>query len=254
MKKILIVWAILISAVSLHAAVDGTLALSPAVVMLSGERGQSTRQRLTLRNGTSRQFEFELVAEDVIVKDGARQQVEAGVLPGSIAATAVFSERKVVVPPASALSVNVTLTLPKNADGRAVVVLFRGTNTVMSGNVPMTASLGALMTFTLSDAVELTADDLKVQPQTSSANLAVSQLCTNSGTEPLVAKGVLAILDANGALVGKAALQPQRLLPRESATLGGEYAGELQPGKYRVVVTFEYEGRNLIRSTEVEVL
>ena len=44
------------------AAEDGTLSLSPAVVMLSGSYGQSTTQTLTLLNGTSRPFSFDLVA------------------------------------------------------------------------------------------------------------------------------------------------------------------------------------------------
>jgi hypothetical protein len=235
------------------AAEDGTLSLSPATVMLSGDYGQSTTQTLMLRNGTSRHFSFDLVAQDVVTRNGERAFVDAGAIAGSIAATAVFSPKHVEVPPGQTVVVNVTVTLPPATGQRAIVAMFRGTNMVMSGHVPMTASLGALMTFSVSDAVELSAAPLEVQTQSATSNLSVSHACSNAGKEPLVAKGVMAILDGRGALVGKSPLESKRLLPGESARLGGEYAGELDPGKYRVFVTWEYEGKTLTRDTEVEI-
>jgi hypothetical protein len=123
----------------------------------------------------------------------------------------------------------------------------------MSGNVPMTASLGALLTFSVGTDVQMSAEPLALRPQSATANLGVSHACKNSGHEPLVAKGVMAIVDAKGTLVGRTSLLPRRLLPGESAELGGEYAGELDPGKYRVLVTYDYEGQTLTRSAELEI-
>ncbi len=232
---------------------DGALSLSPAVVMLRGDYGQSTTQTVSLRNGTSRLFSFDLVAQDVILQDGKRTFVDAGSIAGSIAATAVFSQRHVDVQPGDTAAVTITITLPPSTAQRAVVALFRGTNRVMSGNVPLIASVGSLLTFSVSDEVELSATPLQVHPQSAARNLGVTHACTNAGREPLVAKGVLAIVDAHGALVGKSILSPRRLLPGEAADLGGEYAGELDPGKYRVFVTWEYEGKTLTREAEIQV-
>ena len=234
-------------------AEDGTLSLSPAVVMLRGDFGQSTTQTMTFVNGTSRAFDFELVAQDVVVRDGRRVFVDAGSIAGSIAATAVFSQKHVRVAPGETATVTLTVTLPPATAQRAIVALFRGTNRVMSGHVPMSASLGTLLTFTASDELALTAAPLDVRPQSAAANLAFSQACTNSGREPFVAKGEMAVLDERGALVGKTALAPHRLMPGESANLGGEYSGERQPGRYRVSVTYDYDGRTASRSAEVEI-
>jgi hypothetical protein len=253
MKKILLHLTLLFGAFSAFAGEDGMLSLSPAVVMLSGDFGQSTTQTIRLTNTTSRPFEFDLVAQDVIARDGKRVFVEAGALPGSIAATAVFSQSHVQVPPGESVSVNMTVTLPPDTPHRAVVALFRGTNKVMSGNTPMTASLGSLMTFSISDALEMSAAPLSVEPQSAASNLRVKHDCTNSGREPLVAKGMLAVVDGMGTLVGRAQFEPRRLLPGESTSLGGEYAGELEPGHYRVLVTYDYEGRTLTRSTEIDI-
>ncbi len=235
------------------AAEDGTLSLAPAVVMLHGDHGQSTTQVLTLTNGTSRAFSFDLVAQDVVTVNGKRTFVDAGSIAGSIAATAVFSQKHVDVPPGETVAATLTVTLPPGTSQRAVVAMFRGTNKVMSGNVPMTASLGALLTFTVTDTIELAATPLDVRPQSASANLGVRHACTNAGREPLVANGVMAVIDGQGALVGKSALEPRRLLPGESTEIGGEYGGELDPGKYRVFVTYDYEGRTLTQSAEVEI-
>jgi hypothetical protein len=236
-----------------HADEDGALSLSPAVVMLRGNLGQSTTQTLRLVNGTSRTFSFDLVAEDVVAREGQRTFVAAGMVRGSIAATAVFSQAHVDVPAGETALVHLTLTLPADTPQRAVRALFRGTNRVMSGNVPLLASLGALLTFTVTGDVSMSADPLVVQPQTATESFSASHICKNAGHEPLVAKGVMAIVDAKGALVGRSTLRPHRLLPGESAKLGGQYPGELLPGTYRVFMTYDYEGQTLTRSAEVEV-
>ena len=70
-----------------------SISLSPAVIMAKGNFGQGLTQTLTLSNQTGRDFAFELVAEDVIIKDGKRVFVPAGETPNSIATTAVFCKR-----------------------------------------------------------------------------------------------------------------------------------------------------------------
>jgi hypothetical protein len=230
------------------------LTLSPAVVPLGGHFGQSTRQTLTLTNGTTQELAFELQAQDVIVRDGARVFVAAGEVPGSIAATAVFSARQVSLLPGASASVEVTLTLPPGAEHRAVVVLFRGVTKIRDERgAQATASLGTLLTFSLSEAYSVAASGLLVRPQTSSGNLGFEQSFTNDGREPVVLKGVTAILDATGAIVGKVPSNPHRLLPGERTSLRADYAGELPSGRYRALATFDFAGRALSSAADFEV-
>jgi hypothetical protein len=232
---------------------DGTLSLSPAVVTLRGELGQSTTQTLRLVNGTSQDAAFELEAQDVTVRNGHRVNVRAGEIAGSIAATAVFSERALRVPAGQSASVTVTVTLPQGSSQRAVAIIFRGTKQMVSNGVPVFASLGSLLTFTASEAIEVKAETANVQPQTATTNLGVTQRCSNVGTEPVVVRGVIAVLDDRGALVGRSDLAPRRILPSESTELAGEYPGELEPGNYRLLMTYEYEGRSLVSTAEVAI-
>src|SRR5262249_42233910 len=96
---------------SLPEAQPPSISLSPAVVMAHGSFGQGLTQTLTLSNQTSAEFVFDLVAEDVVVKNGVRAYVPAGETPRSIAATAVFSPKTVIVQPYTSSSVHVRLTL-----------------------------------------------------------------------------------------------------------------------------------------------
>jgi hypothetical protein len=252
-RSIAVAVLFLLSTATLYAATEGTLSVAPAVVMLHGTKGQSTKQRLQLLNNTSRDFAFDMVAQDVVVRDGKRLFVPAGEIAGSIAATAVFSQKSVVVHPGETAAVDVTVTLPPAAAHRGVVALFKGTTRVMNGTVPMTASIGTLMTFTLSDDVAFDAAPLQVVPPTSTKNLSIRETVSNSGPEPLLARGAAAILDRQGALVGRIALEPRRLFPSEQAVVTGEYAGELPAGRYRVLLTFDLGGQSVTREADLEV-
>jgi hypothetical protein len=230
-----------------------TLTLSPAVVPLRGERGQTTTQTLTLVNGLDVDLEFVLEAKDVVVRNGKRVFVAPGEVRGSIAATAVFSPRTVTVPAHESRAARVTVTLAEGAQHRAMIALFRGTTRIASGNGLATASLGTLLTFSVSDAVSLQSSPLSVTPQTRTRNTTLEQVLSDDGAEPVVTKGVAVILDAKGAIVGRTSFDPQRLLPGERLAFRSEYPGELGPGKYRVLSTFEFAGRSLTRSAELVV-
>ena len=232
-----------------------SISLSPAVIMAKGSFGQGLTQTLTLSNQTGRDFAFDLVAEDVVIKDGKRVFVPAGETPNSIAATAVFSQKTVLVKPFSSASVDVRLTLPAQTNIRAVVAMFRGTDKLptSSGAVGMTASLGTLITFNLTENVKLQPEAVRVNPASETANMSIAQWISNSGTEPALPEGTAAVLNSNGGLVGKAVFSAQRLLPGERLEFSAEYQGDLPPGNYRALCSFQFEGKTLTSEGSFEV-
>ena len=237
------------------AADKPSISLSPAVVMAKGTFNQTLTQTLTLTNQTGRDFAFEMVAEDVLIKDGKRVFVAAGETPNSIASSAVFTQKTVLVKPFSSVSVDVRLTLPAQTDLRAVVAMFRGTDKLptSSGAVGMTASLGSLITFNLSDNVKLQPETVRVIPASETANMKIAQWISNSGTEPALPEGAAVVLNASGGLVGKTVFDPQRLLPGERLEFSAEYPGELPPGKYRALCSYQFEGKTLTSEAPFEV-
>jgi hypothetical protein len=230
-------------------ATQGTLSVSPAVVMLQGTPGQSTTQTLTIVNTSDQPFVFDMMAQDATARGGHRVYVRAGELAGSIAATAVFSRKSVTVAPGERASVTVTVTIPPNPSSRAILALFHGTTRMKSAGMNATASLGTLMTFALSDNATATATPLSVRPPTRTANLAVSQQLVNTGTEPVLARGVLAIVNPAGTLIAKQALPARRVLPGENFDMKAEYGGELAAGHYRAFVTYDLQNSKPITSS-----
>ena len=233
---------------------DGSMSVSPAVVMLRGDVGQSTTQTLSFTNGTSQPLSFEMKAQDAVVRDGKRLFVEPGTLPGSIAATAAFSPRVFTAAPGQTVRIGVTITIPPKPAVRAIAVMCQGTTLLGTGPLKMTASVGTLLTFALSgDVIAASASPLLVQPPTTSSNFVASQQVSNTGTEPMVATGMLAIVDATGTLVGKQAIPGTRLLPGERTDVRVEYGGDLPSGRYRALVTYDLTDKTLTSSTEFKV-
>jgi hypothetical protein len=239
-----------------------SISLSPAVIMAKGNFSQQLTQTLTLSNNTGLDLGFELVAEDVVVKDGKRIFVPAGETPNSIAATAVFTPRMVEVkgmaPPTfikgailikaySSGSADVRLTIPAETNIRAVALVFRGTDKLPTSTtgVGMTASLATLVTFNLTDNVKLAPEAVRVTPASETANMTVAQWIANTGTEPALPEGTAAVLSSSGSLVGKATFSPQRLLPGERLEFTAEYPDQLRPGDYRALCSFQFEGKTL---------
>lgn len=240
----------LLASASLHAQ---SLILRPAVVPLAGQPGQGVTQALTLQNESDMPLEFRLEAKDVVVRNGARVFVEAGLLPDSIAASAAFTPRQVTVPPHASERVIVTFTLPPAVRHRAVVALFRGTSAVRAGQGNATMSLGTLFTFTLSDHVSVAAGSLQARPPTSQSNALIAARMVNDGTEPVVPTGMAVLLDSAGRMVGKSAFRAHRLLPGEAGELQADYAGDLPPGLYRAIATFDVAGKPLTLDGSLQV-
>jgi len=226
-----------------------SLTLSPAVVPLGGKPGQSTQQTLTLFNGTTETLSFGLAATDVVVRDGKRAFVGAGITAGSVAATAVFSVSRVTLGPGEERSVNVTLTLPREMQHRAVVILFQGATKV--GNA--TVSIGSLLTFELSGKASLALGDLRATPPTRTTNASIALPVVNDGSEPAVIRTAAVIVRESGALVGRIAIPPHRLLPGERTVLQAEYAGVLAAGMHKVLVTVEVGRTAWTRTVELGV-
>jgi hypothetical protein len=227
-----------------------TISLAPAVVVLRASFGQTVTQSLTLSNETSSDYAFEMIAQDVVIRDGKRTFVRAGDLEHSIAQSAVFSRTEGIVKPYTSVSVDVRFTVPAQTDIRAVVALFRGKAAPPVGQnaVAMTASLGALVTFILTDAIAVETEPLKVTAEADGSSVVISDVLRNSGKEPVVPAGVAAILDSRGKLVGKISLDPQRLLPGERLPFRAEYAGQLTSGSYKVLCSFDLGGKQVTSS------
>lgn len=231
-----------------------SISLSPAIIMVRCKPGQSTTQTLTIVNGTAREVRFNLATEDVVVRDGKRSNLPAGQIANGIAATAVVLPASVVVSPGQEASVQVTLTIPPGTEQRAVATFFRGVvASAANGAVGLGASLGTLITFNVSSDYNIEAEPVQASPQTPDSNMILSQGLLNTGSEPVMPKGVVVILDSAGKRVVKILLNPPRLLPGERLVLAATNPAQLAAGHYHTLSSFEFEGKVLTSAGEFTV-
>lgn len=219
-----------------------SIAISPAVVMVKAKPGQTFSQELTIWNNTPIDLAFVMEARDVLVRDGKRVYLPGGDVSGSIARNAVFSSYNIEARAGSFASTRITVTLPQSPEPRAIACIFQGKTAMQTRNaLALTGSLGALVTFTLADDFQVKSQPLQVVTDAELKSISFHQALTNTGTDPVVPNGVIAVLNQDGVLVTRLALRSQRLLPGETAEFSVEHAGFFKAGKYRALFLLENE-------------
>jgi hypothetical protein len=233
---------------------QASISLSPAIIMVRCKPGQGTTQTLTIVNHTANEVGFHLETEDVVVREGKRSFSPAGQIANGIAASSVASPSAVVVKAGEEASVQVTFTLPPETGQRAVVTFFRGGIVPsVNGAIGLSASLGTLITFNVSSDYKVEIGPVQASPQTPAANVILSEELRNSGSEPVMPKGVIVILNASGKRVAKAPFISQRLLPDERLIFAATNPAQLPPGHYRTLSSFEFEGKVLTSAGEFTI-
>jgi hypothetical protein len=231
-----------------------SLTLSPAVIMVKAKPGQTISQELTLWNNTGSELSFEMQAMDVVVRDGKRVFVPAGELEKGIARFASFTNDHPVALPRSSVTTRVTLTLPASPEPRAIACTFMGKTVVGESHaVQMTASLGTLFTFTLADDYRVQKDPLQVSVDQETRTILFRERLKNTGSDPIVPKGVVAVTNEVGSLVARVPIKSQRLLPGESLEFSAEHPGLPRAGNYRATFLVEHESALVANAADFTV-
>jgi hypothetical protein len=232
----------------------GSIALSPAVIMVRCKPGQSSTQTLSIANHTDAEVSFKLATEDVVVREGKRVFLAAGKIDNSIAANSIATPATVVVKPGEESKVQVTFTVPAETAQRAVVTFFKSiVVNPTTGSIGLGASMGTLITFNLSGDYQVDAGVMEASFQTPTANMIFSEELRNRGSEPVMPKGVIVVLNTAGKRVAKASFKAQRLLPGEHLTFAATNPAQLPPGHYRTLSSFEFEQKILTSTGEFTI-
>jgi hypothetical protein len=189
-----------------------SISLSPTLSAVTSGPGQTAKQTLTLVNKTPNELSFEVVVEDMVVRDGKAVFVPAGVALNGLAATAVFAEKYFNVKPQQTKPITIEFTVPPQTASRGVLVLLRGTDKLVFGKATMTASLGAVITVDTPDSSTAGLDGAGTS--TAAASFALSQWAMD-----VASAGVAMQQTTSGAEAGKIVL---RQSSNSGLSLGGQ--------------------------------
>ncbi len=113
--------------------------------------------------------------------------------------------------------------------------------------------MGTLITFNLSTDYQVEAGPVQASLQTVTANTILSEELHNRGSEPVVPKGVIVILNASGKRMAKASFGTERLLPGERLMVAATNPTQLPPGRYRTLSSFEFERKVVTSAGEFTI-
>jgi hypothetical protein len=230
------------------------LTVNPAVIMVKAKPGQTFSQDISLWNNTIQDMSFYMEAQDVVVRDDKRVFLPTGEAQGSIARYAVFATEDVTAHPGQAVTTRVTVTVPSTPGPRAIACVFMGRTPVGTRtSVAMMASLGALMTFTVNNDYHIQNQPLQVQVDTDAKTITFRQPVTNTGSDPVVPQGVIAITNDHGVLVARLPVAGRRRRPSETSEFTAEHAGLPKPGKHKGTLLMQHESALFTNAAEFTI-
>jgi hypothetical protein len=162
-----------------------TISLTPTLSVVECEPGRSATQTLTIANETPSELTFEVVARDLLVRDGKAVFLPAGAALNGIAATAVFSEKYFNVKPHQTTTVSIEFIVHPQTTARGMLILLQGTDKVAFGKTTMTANLGAVITINAPESTTTGLDGGGAGTSAGTASYAISQWMSDASASSL---------------------------------------------------------------------
>jgi hypothetical protein len=231
--------------------------LDPSRVRVTGKAGETLEFSITAYNNGTEPLEIQVEINDMLNEpddEGSleRVYVPAGTVSVSLAKWMTLSEDSFVLEPKTRKAIPFILAVPPEAQGVYYsVIFFRGTsmkddasdvdNSKPTTTVRVQPRLGSLVFCEIEGTVKRTGMllDLNYDLPNEDEPLVIRYEMENTGNTDLLLTGIFYIMDDDQTLVAKETLVPIRLFPGDSGKSVTEWAGELEPGSYHMIVNIE---------------
>lgn len=237
-----------------------SLGLTPAFVDANVKHGATYAQNFTIANQTTTRLRFRSSVSDYWYDEqNGRLLGRPGTLPRSASTWVQFTPAEIVIEPNSSAIVKAVISVPQGAAGGYYTVpLFEGEpvdvstdETKQSTSATFAVRLGGLLMLAVEETSEYNVEVMsgKVSPPTASSELEMELDIRNRSNAHARLRGMFAILNANGKMVGRGRIEEKRYLPGQRDNLKAPWSGELPPGSYVAVITFTYDRAGLEPAT-----
>jgi hypothetical protein len=236
-----------------------SLGLTPALVDANVKRGLTYTQNFTVVNNTNTKLRFHCSVSDYWYDEhNVRLSGRPGTLPRSASLWVQFSPEDVIVEARTSATIRAIISVPKDAAGGYYTIPFFEGEPAEKPIGQKAASnfgvrLGGLLMLATEGASEYNVEvkGSKVLPPTASSELELQLDIHNQGTAHVRLRGMFAILDSTGKLVGRGRNEEKTYLPGQHDIYRAPWGDTLAPGHYTAVVTLTYDRAGLEPATLV---
>jgi hypothetical protein len=235
-----------------------SLGLTPALVDANVKPGLTYTQNFTVVNNTTTRLRFHCSVSDYWYDEhNARLSGRPGTLPRSASLWIQFAPEDVLVEPNTSTTIKAIISVPKDASGGYYTIpFFEGEPAEkpdLKAGSTFAVRLGGLLMLATEGKSEYNVEvkSGKVQPPTGSSELEIQLDIQNHGTSHVRLRGMFAILDSTGKLVGRGRNEEKTYLPGQRDFYKAPWGDDLAPGHYTAVVTLTYDRAGLEPATLV---
>ena len=237
-----------------------SLGLTPALVDANVKRGLTYTQNFTVVNNTTTRLRFHCSVSDYWYDEhnNSRLLGRPGTLPRSASLWVQFAPEEVLVEPNTSSTIKAVISVPKDASGGYYTIpFFEGEPAEKPNDQKAGANfavrLGGLLMLATEGASDYSVEvkSGKVLPPSGSSELEIQLDIHNHGTSHVRLRGMFAILDSTGKLVGRGRNEEKTYLPGQRDLYKAPWGDELPPGHYTAVVTLTYDRAGLEPATLV---
>ncbi|OLE55444.1 MAG: hypothetical protein AUG51_03010 [Acidobacteria bacterium 13_1_20CM_3_53_8] len=241
-----------------------SLGLTPAMIDAKVKRGSTYTQAFTLSNGSNARLRVHCSVSDYWYGEhNERLMGRPGTLPRSASLWVQFTPSEIVVEPHASATIKAIITVPLTAAGGYYTAPLFETDAVdspaLAAQLPGTTRatirvrFQGLILLTTEDATEYNVEIMggRVAPPTDSSPLEMQLDVRNRGTAHARVRGLFALFDEAGRLMGRGRIDEKRYMPGQRDLFRGTWAGTLPPGHYTAVVTLSYDRAGMEPATLV---
>jgi len=227
------------------------LGLTPAFIDANIQSGKTYKQEFTISNGSATRLRFRCSVGDYWYNEKNERVIgRPNTLPNSASSWVQFTPEEIIVEPNSSAVVKAVITVPSNAvGGYYTVPFFEGEPTDIpiqkdgKAGATFAVRMGGLLMLATEMTSEYNVEILsgKVVPPSGASEMGLQLDINNRSTAHARIRGMFAILDANGKMVGRGKIEEKRYLPRQHDLLKFNWGDELAPGHYTAVITLTFD-------------
>jgi hypothetical protein len=230
---------------------------------------------------TNETLKFKVYFEDWIyekIQDGAKEFMPANTSIFSCAKWIQYNPGEFTLPPYGIQTVNYVITVPAEAKGSHVGVMFFETNTADRGSIEIGKSqetlqsgvgldirIGSLFYVDVKGAINRSAELRKfsVTKDSKNKNFIISADLKNTGDADITTESTYHITDKQGMIYARGKFNPVYTLPGDEAEISSTWKDSIPQGIYNIVLTVNLgkaieeaglgRGPIMLKETEIEI-